>query len=534
MNCQTGYQGHSCHICDPGYHKYQDRCYEGECSPLGTQERDSDGTCQCKPAYAPGQCHHCDPKYHMNTDTGTCQPGSCHPKNTQERSENGTCMCQDRFSGMTCRACDEDEGYTGPPTCSRCHPNFYKLNDVECILGQCDATGTQERDEDGFCLCKLGYGGAACDVCATGYMGKLCDQCQRRFTRICTDGTCLCKGHKFLLVTGERGSQGEILDVADQSWKCLLQGDKEFPDEVTRAEGALVHGTPLICGGMEETESTDHCWKWNHKATKWRKAQFKLSTGRVNMGKGTVISKEGRLLMSGGQSWDKIYHYYAGMWYTWYGWVTRHSQEFVDLKGSGVVSELLLTDPVVLHCNIQVNNNQMLVTGGYRPSDGYHYERTFFMALSKGDEVYTDQPNMNLNLARYRHTCGKITLSSGKEVAMVAGGDGGDGLVPIGLRSVEILYLGSLGTGWKYAKSLPSKFMPGSRILTDFNREVTYFLGGGQAAELICPDADDATACHFEPLPGIQTQVSSYKNGVIMAVPESLAEEMCGHARKQD
>ena len=156
------------------------------------------------------------------------------------------------------------------------------------------------------------------------------------------------------------------------------------------------------------------------------------------------------------------------------------------------------------------------------------------MALSKGDEVYTDQPNMNLNLARYRHTCGKITLSSGKEVAMVAGGDGGDGLVPIGLRSVEILYLGSLGTGWKYAQSLPISFMPGSRILTDFNRELTYFLGAGLAAELICPDADDASACHFELLPGIKTKGGSYRYGVMMAVPESLAEEMCGDASKPD
>ena len=146
-----------------------------------------------------------------------------------------------------------------------------------------------------------------------------------------------------------------------------------------------------------------------------------------------------------------------------------------------------------------------------------------------GDKLYADQPFgiMDLKSARFQHTCGKITLSSGKEVAMVAGGSGVYNGQMADLKSVEILYLGNLGAGWKYARDLPSTTIPGSRILTDFNREVTYFLTGSQAAELMCPDAHDATKCHFELLPGIKAKGISRDSGVIMAVPESLVETMC-------
>ena len=60
MNCIQGYMGTYCDICNFGFHKAEDnKCLEGDCNLIGTDSRNSDGSCLCKTTFAGYQCNEC-------------------------------------------------------------------------------------------------------------------------------------------------------------------------------------------------------------------------------------------------------------------------------------------------------------------------------------------------------------------------------------------------------------------------------------------------------------------------------------------
>lgn len=473
MSCNAGHKGDTCNICDVDYIKVdQDTCQEGECFFFGTEERGNDGTCLCLPGYISAKCDNCDTDHYMNTDDGTCLQGACHKTGTKERLKNGTCQCEIQFKGMNCHDCAI--GYEGKD-CDKCHSDYHKSKNL-CLEGPCDSDGTYSRDIDGTCICKPGFTKANCDTCDAGHEGKLCDQCIHGFSMY--NG--LCKGHKFLLATGEPGARGKYTQIIDITTNQSYCRPYDFPTNVKYAEGGLIHGTtPLICGGQTEDDLFNLCWYL--KENKWKKGT-RLAHGRKFMGKGSIIYKN-KLLISGGEQWvDGGQFYCLNNWFccTPCGPTKYYKTDFTktqELVGKSIIkpkveNHLNFSTYLVNHCNIQIDSNKILVTGGrphlkiFNEEDVLNVEtikkNTFVMDLDSGKV----DSFANMYDARMEHQCTKVTLSNGKEVALVAGGTGIDQISKHStkkLLSVEFLPLEDLGDAqnWQKGIELPYTMNPG-------------------------------------------------------------------------
>ncbi len=177
-NCQTGYAGALCEVCDTGY---QDNDINGICQPNcatsglncgshGTCD-DSSGTtqCNCQTGYTGALCDVCDTGYQDNDVNGTCQPTcatsglNCGSHGTcDDSSGTAQCRCQTGYAGAVCDVCDT--GYQDNDTNGSCQPTC-ATSGLNCgSHGTCDdSSGTAQ------CSCQVGYAGALCDVCDAGY-----------------------------------------------------------------------------------------------------------------------------------------------------------------------------------------------------------------------------------------------------------------------------------------------------------------------------------------------------------------------------
>ncbi|PKN54765.1 MAG: hypothetical protein CVU56_24800, partial [Deltaproteobacteria bacterium HGW-Deltaproteobacteria-14] len=180
--CAIGWTGPSCDACYPGYHLVAGECtLDTSCGPAtcaghGTCEAGDGGvTCDCDEGYAGPSCAMCDADFHRDA-TGACVPDmSC--ADDDRCGDHGT--CDDAGGVITCSC---DQGWFGP-TCAGCAPGFHDVDgacvlDQTCLPSTCAGGGTCSIVAGVVvCDCPDGRTGAFCESCAPGYHGNAQLQC---------------------------------------------------------------------------------------------------------------------------------------------------------------------------------------------------------------------------------------------------------------------------------------------------------------------------------------------------------------------
>jgi hypothetical protein len=185
-DCDTGYAGDNCTMCDTGFHQEDTLCIANDASCEVNDPCGSHGTCvysngqkscACDPLYSGDTCTVCVDGYQDNDGDGVCLPDCATARtNGLDCGDNGYCMITDGLAGCQC-----DTGYAGAD-CGSCasgyHPD-YTLN--ECVANdECTQDGVNSSDCSGngtcndvtgivACECNDGWDGLLCDVCASGY-----------------------------------------------------------------------------------------------------------------------------------------------------------------------------------------------------------------------------------------------------------------------------------------------------------------------------------------------------------------------------
>uniref|UniRef100_U3K7L1 Laminin subunit alpha 5 n=1 Tax=Ficedula albicollis TaxID=59894 RepID=U3K7L1_FICAL len=160
--CRTGFEGHSCDRCAPGYFNYP-LCQSCQCSREGSLHGTCDqdtGQCSCRPKVTGLRCDSCVPGAYGFPH---CQVGSCNPAGLETADPSlGSCACR---------------AYVEGPACDRCKPGYWNLtpeNPYGCLSCKCDTRGTingitECRQGDGQCFCKANVCGQFCSACRDGY-----------------------------------------------------------------------------------------------------------------------------------------------------------------------------------------------------------------------------------------------------------------------------------------------------------------------------------------------------------------------------
>jgi len=140
--CNVGYVGKSCDICDIGYQSQQTT--EGaitHCVPNGSGDTCKEDSCGCIPV-----------------DGNKCEIiGEC-----DASSGKVVCFCPPQYAGAHCEKCAL--GYVGYPRC------IFSNNCPDCGKnGECNRLS-------GTCSCFAGWDGEHCDTCAKGFSGEDCSK----------------------------------------------------------------------------------------------------------------------------------------------------------------------------------------------------------------------------------------------------------------------------------------------------------------------------------------------------------------------
>ena len=114
-------------------------------------------------------------------------------------------------------------------------------------------------------------------------------------------------------------------------------------------------------------------------------------------------------------------------------WCNDYSNKTLITHDGGNSFEELAPLPTLLkgHCAVFIDNNTLMVIGGYKfPAS---YDKTYFLDLASN--VWTDGPPLTTN--RAYHTCNIVTDCRGNKQVVVVGGYATGVAIPI-IQTVEI------------------------------------------------------------------------------------------------
>ena len=225
-----------------------------------------------------------------------------------------------------------------------------------------------------------------------------------------------------MIVGGLTGSSvsidAEIYRLIPSEQACQKPADNPFHDYGT--VGGFVNGRPLICGGMEKAL----CSEYSFNSSQWALTPYTMNEDRwfaasVILSNGTFLVLGGRQCPAGGAQCTSQY-------------VTLENTEIL-MDGSHFEYGINQPKPLSYQCVVIINDNRMLVAGGFGPA-GEYYNSSYILEL--GTNSWTRIGDMNRK--RFAHSCG---LVGGDKVVAAGGGDQHD--------STEILDLGTMtwGTG---------------------------------------------------------------------------------------
>ena len=106
--------------------------------------------------------------------------------------------------------------------------------------------------------------------------------------------------HKIFVTTGlhdsyEVGKRTKVIDMKDDNFVCDLP---DYPIGVKYGVGGIVNGFPMVCGGVNVTDSTRDCfrlsqWIWQKSAV-MNARRYDMGTGNVVFGNKLLISAKWR------------------------------------------------------------------------------------------------------------------------------------------------------------------------------------------------------------------------------------------------
>ena len=184
----------------------------------------------------------------------------------------------------------------------------------------------------------------------------------------------------------------------------------EFPKNVEAAVGGLIGDTILICGGGDQDDSSDECYKLDQQT-----ATFVTNMTAKRKYASSIVVNQKILWVTGGWSSDLD--------------SPLASTEYITSKGSTPGPELPLA--ISAHVMVAINNDFSMLIGG--ETDKETIASTYF--YDHKEHIWISGPNMNS--ARRWHAAGIVTDQGTREKLIVA--SGGD-IYGIKLDSTEIFY----------------------------------------------------------------------------------------------
>ena len=177
-HCKVGYSGAQCNECAQGHSGDDcDHCNSGFVM-------DKRGICHGILAYIL--------ILHFLVLFQFISEGDCNPVGTQNRTTNGSCICNPTFEGAHCDQCIT--GYLGSE-CDQCDEHFFFM-DGECkschLAGTRSLFGNLQYNTDGSCKCYPEFEGFLCQDCKPGHSGSLCQYCNET-TYKSSSRECICK-----------------------------------------------------------------------------------------------------------------------------------------------------------------------------------------------------------------------------------------------------------------------------------------------------------------------------------------------------
>ena len=221
----------------------------------------------------------------------------------------------------------------------------------------------------------------------------------------------------------------EILNLGCPTFQCKNQALPTIrPTEW--GYGGVINKTPVFCGGQrlpyEEMRYNTKYWEcFKLEDQGWKPLSNTLSKPRMGAGSGNVVINDKYVLVSGGI----VNHEGGGV---------IKLQELVPLN-ENIMSSPLNSISYYGHCNIQLNESSILMTGGHNG-----YEKTMFQNFDTNKEVR----GPDLKIGRRLHACGKIKIN-GETILVVVGGRKKD---QKGQKSTEFLKLNSVNPKWELGK----------------------------------------------------------------------------------
>ena len=227
---------------------------------------------------------------------------------------------------------------------------------------------------------------------------------------------------KVLIATGGEtniGRNTEILDMEDPSFACPYV--EIFPVKMYQGVGALVNGTPFICGGYGDIRYGT-CYTLEENG-KWRDDPVAiLNTPRSGIAIGSLTMND-KLVVAG-------------------GWDGANRLKTIELVSPNTESMTLPYElPVGLSrsCVVSWGSDSFLMVGG--KSNDITYEiRTYFIDMENNKVTN----GLDLKIGRYTPVCQEMIVN-GISFVVVAGGQGETGF----LKSTEVLSKSSVEDGWQ-------------------------------------------------------------------------------------
>ena len=205
------------------------------------------------------------------------------------------------------------------------------------------------------------------------------------------------------MVANGRYSVG-VVEVIDLKSEKNCSSLPDYPIRVTFASGALLEGSPVICGGRNGSNyDHDECYIYNASTNEWE------LLARIKNPRSFYAS-----VIVNNALWI------TGGFYDPYG---LDSSEYVFPNGT-VTQGPTLTAPIRRHCIVQLLDGKMMILGGDHPNQ----KRIYIYDFNKDNNKVSFGPDL-VNW-RMHSACTVFTSKKhdGRPVVMVAGGwEVGDG-----------------------------------------------------------------------------------------------------------
>ena len=155
------------------------------------------------------------------------------------------------------------------------------------------------------------------------------------------------KKDHLLFVTGDKQeSESEVVDIQENSSYCRSLPD--YPLKARYASGGILNGQPLICGGVEESNTaTNECYAYNATSLTW--ALF-ANMNEERYGASGIALDNKRFLIMGGSSQTNA----------------NSTSEYILSDGSLEVGPITPYIGLKWHCLVRLDDGKVIIINQFK------------------------------------------------------------------------------------------------------------------------------------------------------------------------